>query len=304
MDKYEADEILNLAIMSKTPYFIVEGVDDICIYEAIARSAQINCEIYAVQMIDGQVGGNNGVIQAMKSLDELNMPNGKKVEHYVLGIIDRDARFYRNEMPTLPSIFSLNYYSIESHYISKFAIKPSIDRLTRISSSDAVDVDLIFSKIEQNIFDVFYFSLDALKGAVVPSYQSIINYSSSIGRRKDPNTVSALKAINHELDLFALSLNISTNIESMREFVKGKWMLTVFAEELFKEIEQLTKSCKSSTIKQCRMCELDDAAPCLYQLREGLNKNSLYSIIKDFIEIPDIDYIRSAMKSVEVTAGA
>jgi len=303
MDKYEVDEILNLAIMSKTPYFIVEGIDDICIYEAIARSANINCEIYSVAMIDGYVGGNDGVIQAMTSLDALNMPNGKAVEHYVLGIIDRDARFYRNEMPTLPSIFSLNYYSIESHYISKFAVQPSIDRLTRISSSDEVDVDLIFSKIEQNIFDVFYFSLDALKNAVIPSYQSIISYSSSIGRRKNANTVSALQTIKHDLDLFALNFNISTNIESMREFVKGKWMLTAFAEELFNEIAQLTISCKSSTIKQCRMCELDDTAPCLYQLREGLNKNSLYSMIQDFIEIPDFDYIRSAMKSVEVNAG-
>lgn len=302
MDKYEIDEILNLAIMSKTPYFIVEGVDDIFIYEAIAKSAEIECEIYAVSMIERLAGGNNGVVEAMKALDGLRMATGRTVEHYVLGIVDRDARFYRQEIPTLPSILSLNCYSIESHFVSKHTIKPAIDRLTRISSGDEIDIDSIFPRIEQGILDVYYFSLEALKSAVTPGYQAIVGYSSSIGRRKDQNTTASLQAIKGDLDRFATSMNIVATINSMREFVKGKWLLIAFSEELFKEVELLTSGCKNSRIKQCRMCELDNSAPCLYQLRDGFNKNSLYSIIKDFVDIPDFEYIRTSMKDTETSA--
>ena len=48
MTKYQADELLNLAIMEKIPYIIVEGIDDIRIYEEIASSANIHCEIFAI----------------------------------------------------------------------------------------------------------------------------------------------------------------------------------------------------------------------------------------------------------------
>ena len=185
MEQYEVDEILNMAIMSKTPYFIVEGVDDICIYEEIAKSVSMNCEVYSVEMISGLSGGNDGVVKAMTSLNELIMAEGKKVENYVLGIVDRDIRSYRNEMPTLPSIFTLNFYSIESHFASKSVIRPSIDRLTRISNRDEIDIESLFAKIEQELRDTYYFSLEALKKAIDPAYPALITYSCSIGRRKD-----------------------------------------------------------------------------------------------------------------------
>lgn len=304
MNKFEADEILNLAIMSKTPYVIVEGVDDIKIYEEIAKSTGVLCEIYSVEQLEGLAGGNDGVIEAIGIVESLNMPAGKYSNQFVMGVIDRDARYYRNEMPTLVSIFSLRSYSIESHFVSKFSIKPAVDRLTRISSRDEIDVDSIYSRVEGSVFDVYYFSLDALKNAVDPSYQSVVGFSSKAGRRKDPNTVAALHSRKVDLDAFATTLHLASDIESLRKFVKGKWLLTAYAEELFDEFEQLVAKCKNLSIKQCSMCELDNSAPCLYQLKDGFNKNSLYSILKDFVNIPDFDYIREAFKSLAETAAA
>lgn len=302
MNKYEPDEILNLAIMSKTPYVIVEGVDDVRIYEEISRTAGVQCEIYSVEMLDGIAGGNDGVIDAMGIVESLSMPNGKSANQFVVGIIDCDARYYRNEMPTLASIFSLNAYSIESHFVSKSAIKPSIDKITRISSREEVDIDSIYQRIESNMFDIYYFSLDALKKAVDKNYNSIVGFSASAGRRKDRNTIYGLMERKDDLDIFAATFQLGRDIESLKKFVKGKWLLTAFSEELFKEIDQLVKNCKSSSIKQCSMCELDDAAPCLYQLRDGFNKNSLYSTLKDFVDMSDFDYIREKFRSLSLTA--
>lgn len=302
MNKFEADELLNLAIMSKTPYIITEGVDDIRLYEDIAVSADVQCDIYSVEMLEGLAGGNDGVIQAMGIIESLPMPPGKIAKDFVMGIIDSDARYYRREMPALASILSLRAYSIEGHFVSKFSIKPSIDKITRISLSDNINVDLIYSEVEKNIFDLYYFSLDALKNAVDPDYQSIIGFSANAGRRKNRDTIAELLLRKDALDAFAAGLQLTSDINSMRKFVKGKWLLTAYSEELFKEIENLVAKCKSLTIKRCRMCERDDTAPCLYQLRDGFNKNSLYSILKDFLKIPDLDYVRDAFKSLAATA--
>lgn len=302
MIKYQADELLNLAIMEKIPYIIVEGIDDIRIYEEIASSANVHCEIYSVEMLEGLSGGNDGVIEAMGIAESLVMPNEKSVNQFMMGVIDRDARYYRNEMPTLRSIFSLKTYSIESHFISKFTINHSINQLTRISLRYEIDENSIYSNVEKNIFDVYYFSLDALKNAVDPSYESIVAFSTKPGRRKDANTVTQLLSRKDELDAFADTFSLTSDIESLRKFVKGKWLLTAYAEELFKEIEQLVAKCKILEIKQCRMCELDNSSPCLYQLKGGLNKNSLYSILKNFVSVPDFDYIRDAFKDIAATA--
>jgi hypothetical protein len=304
MNKYEADELLNLAIMSKTPYVIVEGVDDIQIYESIAESAQTPCEIYSVEMIEGLAGGNDGVIQAIEIIESLSMPAGRSAKDFVMGIIDCDARYYRREMPIFASIFSLSAYSIESHFVSKFSIKLAIDQLTRISSVDTINIDQIYASVEDKVFDLYYFSLEALKNAVDPYYQPVVGFSASAGRRKDPNTIAALMTKKDDLDIFANSLHLSRDIESLRKFVKGKWLLTAYAEELFCEIETLVEKCKNFAITQCRMCVRDNSAPCLYKVKDGFNKNSLFSILKNFIEIPEFDYLRNAFRSVSVTASS
>lgn len=304
MNKYDADELLNLAIMSKIPYIIVEGVDDIQIYENIAESAQAHCEIYSVEMIEGLAGGNEGVIQAIEIIENLEMPAGKFAKDFVMGVIDCDARYYRGEMPSYQSIFSLSVYSIESHFVSKFSIKSAIDQLTRISLVDSVDIDKIYTAVETNIFNLYYFSLEALKNAVDPSYQSVVGFSASAGRRKDLNTVAALLAKKDDLEIFATSMHLSYDIESLRKFVKGKWLLNAYAEELFNEIEMLVEKCKTLAITQCRMCVRDNSAPCLYKVKEGFNKNSLFSILKNFIEIPEFDYLRNAFRSISIAASS
>jgi hypothetical protein len=300
--KFEADELLNAAIMSKTPFVIVEGVDDIRIYEEIARSAEVACEIYAVASLEGLSGGNDGVIEAIELVESLSLPPGKSVDQFLMGIIDCDARFYRNEMPSSPSIFCLDAYSIESHFVSKFVLKPSIDRLTRTSLRDYVDVDFIYSNIESNVADLYYFSLDALRNAVDPSYRSLVGFSSNAGRRKDGYTKTELLRRASDLDAFAASFNLGSDIASLRKFVKGKWLLTAFSEELFHEIERLTDECKNSRIQKCSVCSVDNSFPCLFRLKEGFTSKSLYSLLTDMIRIPDFDYLRNAFVSLAASA--
>lgn len=302
MDKYEIDELLNQAIMSKVPCFIVEGVDDICIYERLAKSANVDCEVYSADMISGLTGGNNAIITAMQTLESLPMPGTSKVHHFVVGIVDRDARPYRQEMPTEQSVFCLRVYSIESHFVSEHSIRPSIAKLTRFSRQDQVDADLILSNIESALSNLYYFSLEALKSATLPSYVPVVGYSANVGRRKDPLTIAQLQAKKSELDTFAASHSLTNSLSSMKEFSKGKWLLTAFAEELFNEISKLKQECKSSLISKCRMCLLDPNAACLFSLRDGYTKSALNSMLVDFIENPELNYIKDRMKLTASTS--
>lgn len=304
MNQYEPDEILNSAIMTKTPHVIVEGIDDIRVYEGLASLSEVRCEVYPSEMIEGMSGGSEGVIRTMKIIEALPMPSGKLCSQFVMGVIDRDVRFYRGEMPTISSVFSLDMYSIESHFVSKHVIRPVVERFTRVLVATELDVDQIYSEVEARVSDLYYFSLDALKKSLDPDYASVVGFSSDVGRRKNINTIMELQRRKSDLDEFAAGFQLSPCIDSMRRFVKGKWLLAAFAEELFKEIERLVGRCKRSEIIKCRSCYVNNSAPCLFQLRNGFNKDALYSVVLDFLGVPDLFYVREALKYLEHSAAA
>lgn len=301
MDKYEMDEIVNMAIMTKTPHIIVEGVNDVCVYEAIADSTNINMEVYCIQMIAGYAGGNDGVAEAIEYCYTLPL-GGRDVKDYILGIVDRDARFYRHEIPSLPALLILQYYSIESHFASKAAIEPIVRRVTRISTNDELSVDRIFNDIEDGISDLYYFSLDALKNAVDLSYLSVVAFSDKPGRRMDSKTIADLQHRKRDLDDFAKVYGLENSLESLKQFSKGKWVLAAYSEGLHREISGLVEKCKSGAIAQCRMCRFDVNAPCLFKAEDGFTKKTIYSLLLKEVRVPEIDYIRDRMTLVGESA--
>ncbi|MEH8173571.1 hypothetical protein [Aeromonas veronii] len=66
----EADEILNEAIISGTPILIVEGIDDIQVYEDISDHAGKQVEVYAVENIGNLSEGCRGVIDCIRTVRE------------------------------------------------------------------------------------------------------------------------------------------------------------------------------------------------------------------------------------------
>ncbi|MEI8706271.1 hypothetical protein [Pseudoalteromonas sp. B62] len=53
----ECDELLNEAIMSKTPIVLVEGVADIPVYEQLSEVNELKSEVYAIENIKGYAEG-------------------------------------------------------------------------------------------------------------------------------------------------------------------------------------------------------------------------------------------------------
>lgn len=53
----EYDELLNEAIMSETPIVVVEGVDDVPVYENLCFSIDGNHEVIAIQNLNVNMKG-------------------------------------------------------------------------------------------------------------------------------------------------------------------------------------------------------------------------------------------------------
>jgi hypothetical protein len=300
MTKFEIDEILNMAIMTKTAHVLVEGIDDVAIYEELTRQSSSTCEIFSIEMIDGFSGGCSFVKKAIEELTVLAGPIA--LEEFIVGIVDRDASFYRKELAERPGLFILQNYSIESHFISDETVRKIIQKTTKLPASHSATHLLPANACVSLINELYYFSLEALKGAVDSTYNAEVGFSDSIGRRKDQFTMQKIMSKSASLDAFASSLNLNMSIECMRLFVKGKWLLTAFSEGLYNEIESLSSRCKKALIPQCKSCSANITAPCFYKAKDGYTHRTLYELAKDCIDNTELTYIRSMLASISLSA--
>lgn len=296
MNKYEIDEIFNSAIMTKTAHVLVEGVDDVSIYENLAPD---DCEIYAIETIDGYSGGCGAVTDAIKVLNEIDTQG--ILSKYVVGIIDRDSEFFISGLKNIPGLFTLNQYSIESHFVNDQVLNNLLFQITKISEKQEIpniNTEICIDAID----DVYYFSLEALNSAVDSEYNGIVGYSSNIGRRKDVHTMQSIRLKSQTLDALAATHNLDRNIISLKLLVKGKWLLQAFSEGLEKLIKSLPQQCKSSQIIQCRICKFDVNSSCLFKLKDGINHQSIYSLAMNVKGNGELDYIKDMLQNISHSA--
>lgn len=296
MNKFEIDEILNAAIMTKTAYVLVEGIDDVSIYENLAPD---DCEIYAIETIEGYSGGCTAVTEAIKELNEIDTQG--ILSKYLVGIIDRDAEFFVSGLKNIPGLFTLNQYSIESHFVNNEVLNSLIFQITKISGKQEIP-DINAEICIDGIDDVYYFSLEALNSAVDSEYNGIVGYSSNIGRRKDAHTMESIRSKLQSLDALAAAHNLDRSIISLKLLVKGKWLLQTFSEGLEKVIKDLPQKCKSSQIIQCRICQFDENSSCLFKLKDGINHQSIYSLAMNVNGNSELDYIKEMLQRISHSA--
>lgn len=300
---FEIDEVLNESIMTGVPSLIVEGIDDIGIYIDLAKRVPFDVEVYAVEHVEGYGQGCGEVIKAITALESLP-PTQYKLSSYILGVIDKDVREYRGELPSSSAILVLKYYSIESHFISKAIIANTL-RLCTKSSHEMINeelCDLIMSEIEVKLLDLYYHSLEALKNATHTGYAADFAYSYTPGRIKDVQAKALIQAKKAELDLFADSLNITKNMNSIKCIARGKWLIDVFSDELVTCIENLQNLCRVKTINSCLSCITTAYDKCLYRMKDGFNKNTIKSLAASHVAGVEFDYIVNRISELQPEA--
>lgn len=300
---YEIDELLNEAIITGVPAIIVEGIDDISVYDEISANVPFDVEVYAIENIEGYTEGCEQVISAIENLNSLQSDTHPINEH-ILGIIDKDVRDYRDELPEIEPLLVLNYYSIESHFVSKEIIS-NILRLSSKANRELISDELcntIMSEIETKMLDLYYFSLESLRNSIEPDYPASFSYSYAVGRIRDPKTRHDVLEKRNDLDIFATSLGISPCIDTLKSISKGKWLVDVFSQELLANINDLQEKCAQNTIETCKSCISEAFDKCLYRIKEGFTKKTIKSLALTSIEGAEVDYIQDRIARIKGAA--
>ncbi len=331
---FEVDELINLAIMGKEPLVIVEGIDDIPIYENILVSIDRDFEVFASEnlpKISSQVcsklykyswriaefkingksfaksnNGKEGCLGVIDAVEEIQKySEGYDYSKYILGIIDKDVHDYKNTIPQLDGIFLLKYYSIESHYVNKEVI-PQIINYTTLASYKLIDdflINRIYIKLLSELSKMYYISLEALKNACCNDYNSEFRYKpdSYEGIIKHPDFEQkyiSIESKKEELDIFADSKSITNNEENLLKIVKGKWYLENFLFLLGKELKELKNYCKNNAITQCQYCSLDKHRKCLYKVN-SYNSEQIKKLIFKNEKLSSLNYIKERILELE-----
>jgi len=296
--KHDLEEWITEAIMSKTPLVIVEGKDDIQFYERLLIDIDKQAWVDAVENIEGFSEGCDEVVRCIESLQikiEENLENIK----YILGIIDKDAKYFRGELKPYTGLFVLKHYSYESHFTTRNNLKKLLSNLTY--ASDRLINKKTFDYIEQDLEsvykDLYYISLEALKNACVKDYKGEIGYKEKIGklfaREFKCILLEKLYAKQKELDDFAKKYNISVN--DIKDIAKGKWLLYVYCNSVYERIKKLHEVCESGIIDKCQYCQAGNKNKCLWKPKATYQLGQIIVNIQSIIDENEVLYIKNRL---------
>ena len=296
--KYDLFDLLNVAIITDTPFVLVEGKDDSQIYYRIAKEINKKIEIYPVNTIDDFSSGCDSVVKAILKLQPKFEERPENINR-LLGIIDRDVRPYRElgeseiDYTLLKGLFILRYYSIETYFATKRNAGKIIEKLTYLPA-EMIDNELLqFIEADFISFNsiLYFISLEALKNACSRDYVTILGYEDDSIR--DANRItylySQIELKKSDLELFAIQKGLS--IDDLKKICKGKWYLYHYVNKLNEKIKTLQTHCKNNHIKQCKSCEVQHYEDCFYKYKAGYQPIGLYNDIFEYVDTEECDDI-------------
>lgn len=295
------EELYTEAIMSEVPMIVVEGADDIAFYERLSLDIGKNTYVIAVENIYGYKAGCDDVIKAIEEVEPM-IVNRDINEKYIRGIIDKDSRFYRHEIPSLKCLFILDYYSFESHLANRHGLMIILPKLCGISEK-MID-DRIIRYLEKDLIktfeQLFYISLEALKSACIRGYDGIFKYGQTSGRvfGKDNlgNMLPQLETKKEELYEFAQVYDIT--ISDLRKIAKGKGYIHVYAQSILNNIQKLSNECKKNTIQTCQYCKAGKFEKCMYKITKNFQLGQVINLLLCEYDENEIWYIKEELRKL------
>lgn len=296
--QHDLDEIVIAAMMCNHPLVIVEGQDDVKFYNNIATLNNLNIDARAIETVNGYTEGCDKVIDAMSEVQNL-IQNDNRLKRYVIGIIDRDVRAYSNTIPINDNLLVLKYYSYEMHLITDTTIKRLIEQLTMIPDTMIKQevIDYLKQDFSTKNEQLYYFSLEALKKILDPSYQEDIAYGEDGGVVVGGSKVyrwGKIEPKKADLDQFAMSKGISKY--DLKYIAKGKWYLTTWCDYLLYKAKELKSLC-GIVLPICRYCEVGQKEKCLWRPSKSFQEPILESLLctTSFIDTNEVKYISDYM---------
>lgn len=306
------NELVSGAIMNEEPLIIVEGYDDVSYYNEIAVQLEKNVNVKAVETIKEFINksGCEHVIKAIENIETQIAGNAltrSVAEKHILGIIDGDAREYRNvEVPSSTLFLILKVYSVESHFDIDEILIQFIKNHTYVDNklleNNRVKIlNYVRQSVAENYQKLWYISLEALKTACDSTYnRSLVRYKPDsiirffkLAQVENQNIMNQLMEKTFELDEFAKEKGIA--ISELKKVAKGKWLLEVYIYSIVNRIKELTNACKDGIVKRCPYClttQPNGSEHCQYKARINFVENNLKSFFfQNAYRHPEVEYI-------------
>lgn len=289
--RYDLFDAVARSIMNHEPMVVVEGKDDYQIYQTIADSVNPAIQVYQVNEFENYAEGCEGVIDCIAILQP-KFEEREDVIHKVLGIIDRDVRPYRDEVPDgLRGLFITKYYSIETYFATEKNLGRLIEKITHIKSQDIDDSVIVFVKEDFTAsLDILYLmSLEALKNAYEEDYNNLLGYGEGYSGQRitskkfQESILPELNSKKEDLAAFANSFELTSS--DIKLIAKGKWYLYWYLHHTYPKIKKLKEKCRNGDITQCRSCKAGNHNHCLFKTKQTkYNIEILYFDMLDFID--------------------
>lgn len=294
-------QLISRARLEKKPLVVVEGKDDVPIYEQFAK--KINKKI-VVRAIETFPDYSEGCVHVKRFIEDAQpvINNSEENEKYILGIIDRDASYYRKEISELKCLFVLKDYSYESHFVTRENVRFALENY--LSSNYGINekvIEFILEDYNKALNDFYYYSLEALKNACCKNYNADVGFGQSYGQIiRDENLPNKIKAKKVELDRFAELMKVPS--DNKTSIIKGKWLLDLFVEKTHSSISKLSEMCMSDDLingqEQCFFCESGNTDKCSWKPKKGYPKNMYRSFILQFFNDKEVNYIYEKLESL------
>jgi hypothetical protein len=336
---YSPEELLTVARTSHTPVIIVEGYDDISIYENISKNIGIDVLVFSSEnlykisnriysklinlnwsyikpvdfnpfqkkSIKSDKNGKEGCEGVLAAIKEIQLLTGNSnYEKYIMGIIDKDINDYRNTLTNnLKGLFTLKYYSIESYFITHEHLCKLLKLLTK-TEEKLITEELkleIFNDTLNDLYKLYYISLEALKNACEINYDAICGFNGDTARDILFNDVKYKKIIDkkNKLDNFAITKIITPNLLNLLKICKGKWILDYYVYLLKSRINELKSKCELSHITQCQYCQQNKYTKCLYKMT-SYNEELIKNFIMKQSDITTINDIKNKIINLKNTS--
>ena len=305
------NDLLSSAIMNNEPLIIVEGYDDVSYYNEIANQLQKRVNVKAVETIREFID-KSGCEHVISAIEKIEMVIGQNLdrhiaEKYILGIIDGDAREYRNAGIISSTLFLvLKVYSVESHFdvneiLIKFIKNHTYIDNKLLENNQSKILSYVKQSIPENYQTLWYISLEALKTACDENYnQSLVRYKPDsiirffkLSQFENQEIMNTLMAKRTELDEFANEKGLS--IVDIKKIAKGKWLLEVYIYSIMSKIKNLSIACKEGVVKRCPYClatQTKSSEHCQYKSRINFVENNLKSFFfQNTFRCPEVEYI-------------
>lgn len=175
-----------------------------------------------------------------------------------------------------------------------------LEQLTRIPGSLITQevVNWLKQDFESELNELYYFSLEALKGMCNNAYQAEITYGldggAVIGGAKQYRWELIESKID-ALDHFAMLHSISKS--DLKYIAKGKWFLATWCDYLVKKAKILHTVC-GREIPQCEYCKVGQNNKCLWRSSSRFQVVEIESLLctQQFIDLNEVNYIIEYMK--------